>query len=273
MAILKNQRTLSQYEYERAFNSMYQHFRNECGKIPIRRRQWLCTELANLLRSAHSDIMELSTGFVDHSVRKEWKCNLANSAIGYLAKLQAPLYYYWNIMQTTESQMQNWCEIINSVISLLYGVFRSNAYNVEISEQEKVQYIMYYRKQDIESAKFLSNMRDLHRYSHSKVIRAHKDFDGFESSTIISLVNDAWYHCIAANQKIPKNKQEYIERRAHLSDAISSLQKLNRPMLSLFILLDYSEQTMREWSDLLVEEIRLLTALQKSDKKRFGSLK
>ena len=44
-------------------------------------------------------------------------------------------------------------------------------------------------------------------------------------------------------------------------------------MLSLFTMLEYSENVMREWSRMLAEEIKLLTALQKSDKKRFNNLK
>ena len=85
-------------------------------------------------------------------------------------------------------------------------------------------------------------------------------------------MNDAWYQCVSANRKIPTTKQEVISRQKHISNAISDLHKMNRPMLSLFILMDYSEREMREWADLLTEQIRLLYALQKSDKKRFGKL-
>ena len=37
--------------------------------------------------------------------------------------------------------------------------------------------------------------------------------------------------------------------------------------------MQYSERIMREWSDMLVKEITLLTGLQKSDKRRFDNLK
>jgi len=44
-------------------------------------------------------------------------------------------------------------------------------------------------------------------------------------------------------------------------------------MLALWNLMDYSENTMDEWSGLLDEEIRLLEGLKKSDKARYKGLK
>lgn len=272
MSVLKNKRGVSQCEYERAFNSMYQYFKIQLNKVPIRRKKWLNTPLTDILRDVHMTTMELTTGYTEPKNKQQWRYDLITHALHRLSDLQKPLYCHWAIMQTDERHRKTWCESINTEIALLHGMQKANPCYKPDDETE-VSFIMYYKTSDVETARFLSNMRDLLRYSHTKIIHASKEFNGFESDTIIELVDDAWYHCIAANQKIPETENEYRKRRSHISKAISCLHKLNRPMLSLFILVGYSEDTMREWSDLLVEEIRLLTALQKSDRKRFGSLR
>ena len=88
-----------------------------------------------------------------------------------------------------------------------------------------------------------------------------------------SVVDDALYYVMKSNMQYPKTKEEYEKRRQLLSQAISLLHKLNRSMISYFNLMRCSERVMREWSDLLIEELTLLYAVQTSDKKRFGKLK
>lgn len=272
MSVLKNKRSISKYEYEHSFNIMYQYFKNQLIKTPIRRQKWIYPELTRILRESHMLIMELSTGYVDYKERDEWKYNLIKNALYKIQEFQNPLYSYWVVMNTDEKHRETWCEHINKEIALLLGMLKSNSCYKE-SDELGIKFIMYYKNSMIENAKFLSNMRDLLRFSHSKIIHVKKDFDGFESASIINLVGDAWYHCISANQKIPENAEEYKTRKKHISSAISCLHKLNRPMLSLFITVGYSENIMREWSNLLTEEIKLLLSIQKSDKKRFGSLR
>ena len=240
------------------------------SKTPIRRQKWVYPKITEILRDAHMAVMELSTGYKDITIRNQWRYDLIKHAMNRLCDLQNPLYSYWCIMGIDEKHRKTWCDYINTEISLLQGMLEANPC---YEDDTKAKFIMYYKTSMIENAKFLSNMKELLLFSHSKIIHAKKDFDGFESATIIELVGDAWYHCISSNQKIPENLDDYKKRQEHISDAISCLHKLNRPMLSLFTMLEYSENVMREWSGMLVEEIKLLTALQKSDKKRFKNLK
>lgn len=271
MAVLKNKRGVSQYEYEHTFNAMYEYFRVQLNKVPIRRKKWVSEPITTILRNIHANIMELSTGFVQYDKRAEYRHNIIIQILHDFAKLQKPLYTYWAVIGTDLKHIETWCELINKEIALLSGMLQhSPCYTAD--DDLVIQYMMYYKREDIENVQFLSNMRNLLLYSHGKVIHAQKQFNGFESDMIIELVDNAWYHCLEANKKIPKTKSEYNQRCSHLSQAISNLRKLNRPMLSFFIMIGYSERVMREWADLLSEELRLIYALQKSDKRRFREL-
>lgn len=39
MSVLKNKRSVSKYEYENSFNIMYQYFKIQLSKTPIRRQK------------------------------------------------------------------------------------------------------------------------------------------------------------------------------------------------------------------------------------------
>ncbi len=270
MSILKNKRRLSVYEYEKAFKNFYEYAKIQINKTSKRKQKWICKPVTDILAKIYLLIMELSTGYVSYKEREEWRYNILLSSIKYTEHLQKPLYTFWNCSNTDEKNRQKWCEHINKFQALLYGMLNKNTYYQNNEVKKEMKFITYYTHSSIQKAKFLSNMRELHQFSHQKLIHAKKDFDAFESKMIAELVDDAWYHCLEANKKIPETQEEYNERKSHISSAISCLHKMNRPLLSLFFLMEYSEKIMNTWATLLTEEIKLLSALQKADKKRFN---
>lgn len=273
MAVLKNKRAVSEYEYERKFNDLLRYSRIQLRKASTRRIKFLVVPITDILRNTHSIIMELNTGYTKPKERNAVHFNLLCNALQQLYSLQKPLYTYWNIMATDEKQCRYWVGCINDEIKLLYAMILSNPQYSQFKDQiGEIKYIMYFKKEDIAKAKFLAKMMELHRFTHGKAVHLPKEYDCFETATMIELVNDAWYCCLMANHKIPSTASEYNSRRQYISRAISDLNKMNRPLLSIFSLMNYSESVMREWSDLLSDELKLLYKLQVSDKKRFSKL-
>ena len=84
MSVLKNERSVSKYEYENSFNTMYNYFRLQLRKTPICRQKWIYPELTEILRDVHMTIMELSTGYRDYTVRNKWRYDLINHAMTFL---------------------------------------------------------------------------------------------------------------------------------------------------------------------------------------------
>ena len=72
---------------------------------------------------------------------------------------------------------------------------------------------------------------------------------------------------------IPETKEMYITRKELISDAITCLQDSEYPIYELFNIMQYSENVMKEFSDLLTTEIKLLKGLQKSHAERYKNLK
>lgn len=263
MAVLRSQRKISDTEFENTFMRLYCFSRERTSPVSKRRKRWLCTNIDLTMNKIYRNIMEINECYFRDKVAKQKYINqLSDSSVEMLFSLEKPLMVLWNIQRYETKTMAHWVTQINKEISLL---------NL-IHDTERDDKVMIIDWRAIHSMKFLSNMSALHRYTHGKVTNATVRYDETEGALLIDLIDDAFYSLLKANQKIPTTQEEYIIRSKYISKSISCLKQLNRRMLAYFNLMQYSERVMREWSEMLIEELNLLLGLQKSDKSRFKNL-
>ena len=129
------------------------------------------------------------------------------------------------------------------------------------------------KKEKFKRLAFLGKMAELHRYTFQKTAHApHDCFDAL-SIRIDDFVTNALYDVVMANAKEPRTKAEAQTRDAWLKDAIDNLNAMQRPMVGLWNIMQYSEKIMDEWAGMIDEEIRILTGLREADRKRYSGLK
>lgn len=216
------------------------------------------------MNEIYRDLMLISdTYFRNKNDKGIYAAEMAIRSIEKLNKLEKPLMILWNVQGYETGSMARWVSQIKREVDLLNQMHDEEDIECEVS-------ILDWRV--INNASFLKNMSELHRYTHGKVANAHMAYDSTQGALLISIVNDAFYELILANKKIPETKSEYEERRQHISNVITYLKEMNRPMLFYFNLMQYSERVMNEWAKLLVDELKMLSSLQKSDKERFKNL-
>lgn len=271
MAILKNKRKLSKYEYEHSFDVAYKHLGICMKSVPNRMKYWINKPINQKLNFIYSNIMELRTNYFNDSEKDALSLSIINSVIDEILSLQICFYSFWNIMNYDDQKKIYWCELFNKVLLLLYGLRKKNIlYNLNYFQEER--FIMYYKNDDLKKVKFLNNMSELHKYTHKRIAHAKKLYADRECDMLSDFVNMALYSCLEANKKIPTNKHELEIRSKYFSNAISNLKKMEIPMLSLFNLMDYSENILKEWSELFTYTLNSLYAIKKSDKNRFKNL-
>lgn len=263
MAVLKRMRSISKYGFEHTFSNLYAYSRDRTIRVAKRKQKWLCYNIDTLMNDMFNKIMELNEGRFFGENPNEEKLILIRELLSQLYTLEKPLMILWNIEQYETKKMVTWTKYVNEEINLL---------NMMSKSTNKQKYITILDWQKIHETQFLSKMSELHRYVHSKVIHAKNCYDNTESALLIKLADDAFYSLIVANYKVPTTQTEYKKRKENISKAISSLCKMNRPMIFYFNVMGYSEHIMREWSDLVTSELKLLYALQKSDRTRFSDL-
>ena len=233
------------------------------NKVSKRRRKWVCANIHSILNSAYIHVMELGEMYFEASERRGKKETMAAQIIDELNSMEKPLYVYWNVCRIPTKEIRAWDTHIRNEIGLLHAFLTEEGHEMNIT-------ILDWDK--IEKVSFLKNMSEFHRYIHGKVINANSQYDASEGSVLIRLADDAFYHVYKANEKLPASQKEYKKRKEHISKAISALNSMNRQSLFYFNLMQYSERVMREWADMLSQELKMLYALQKSDKARFQDL-
>lgn len=263
MSVIRSRRHISDTEYENTFMQLYAFSREKTSRLPKRKQRWLGTDIDLIMNQTYRNIMDINECYFRNKDEKlEFIQDKVKQSVDLLQSLDEHLIVLWNIERYETKTMAHWVELIRKETSLLNLLYNTGG-SVEI---------MILDWDAIHKAEFLDNMKDLHRYTHSKVLNAESCYDNTEGALLLSLIDDAFYAVVKANQNIPINKKEYIVRSKYISHAISCLKQTNRRMLMYFNLMKYSERIMREWSDMLLKEITLLVGLQKSDKRRFGNL-
>ena len=76
-----------------------------------------------------------------------------------------------------------------------------------------------------------------------------------------------------ANIREPRTRKEAQTRDEWLKDAIDNLNAMQRPMVGLWNVMQYSEKIMDEWAGMIDEELRILAGLRDADRKRYSGLK
>lgn len=268
MAVHKSERTISKLEYERTFTKFYEYSSSRTSTIPKRRKRWLGCKIESTMNDAFDYIMQTSIRISRRGYPVMTKEALLKAAMDKLGDLQKALWILWNVEVYPTKRMRRWAIIANDAIKMIaYEIRKDNA-----AYEKEMEDIVILDWEKIHKVMFLNNMSKLHKFTHGKAIHAQNKYDGTSTSLLIDLVDEAFYQVICANYKIPETQQEYKCRRERLNKAIICLREMNRPLLSYFNTQHYSENIMREWAGMLTTEIKLLTALQKSDKERFKTL-
>lgn len=265
VSVIRSQRNLSSYEYENSTANLYNFSRRYTERIPKRRRRWLAYNIESAMNRLYLDAQRITEYYnKDSNAVHEYKRTTAKSCIQQMLDLEKSLMVLWNVQRYETKKMAAWVELANHVIAMFGKVADVDVSNAKLSMLDW---------KAINEMRFLKVMSELHRYIHGKIVHEKMIYDNSIGASMASVADDAFYSVMKANMRYPTTKAEYEKRKKLMSEAISLLHMLNRSMISYFNLMQCSERVMREWSDLLIEELNLLYAVQASDKKRFGKLK
>lgn len=263
MAVLRRKRAGAYTEFERQMGKICTEAKNRLNTLPTRYRKYLSRKIYEPASRAYEALILANEKAARNEAEQRKRTALFNTAVSQLVMLQKPLLAYWNIKDTSEGGMDQLANMINREFGLIYGVS---------GRKDMPPMILTLPKKKLKSLLFLSVMCDLHKYTYQKIGHAPKDCTDFISARIADFCDTALYHVVLANRKIPETRQEADDREAHLQSAIECLNGMQRPMLALWNIMDYSENTMDEWAGLLDEEIKLLEGLKKADKTRYKGL-
>lgn len=264
MSVHKSAQALAYSEFERQMIKLYNHTTERARSLPVRIQKFTNPKLLAPLNRAYSAVIyacEQNARNAEARVRRQ---KYLAAAAREIANTQKPLLVICNLKDVTQASAKRWAEMFNYELSLIWGV-------AKFSPEEKPVLISY-PKNKIKKLKFLDTMCKLHRFTYEKIGHAPMYCKDTLSDRIADFIDTALCEVIFANEVFPQSKAEAEERAKHLITATDALNGLQRPLLSLWNIMECSENIMREWSDLLDSELRLLEGLKNADKERYKHL-
>lgn len=264
MSVLKNKRKTAFSEFERQMILLCRYTKDRLNSVPARYKKFINPKIYDPTNKAMTAVILANEQNSRTAQGQKRRLVMFKAAVQQLVSLQKPLLAAWNLLGIEEESTARWADMINREFALIWGVTKW---------KEAQPMIIALPKRKMEKLEFLKTMAELHRYTYMKIGHAPTHCKDTIGDRIADFVNTALCEIVLANHKIPETKAEATERAAHIQSAIDSLNGLQRPLLALWLIQDYSENEMDEWAGLIDKELRLLEGLKTADAERYKNLK
>lgn len=261
MSVLKSKRTESKYEYIHTFETLYKHTKDKLSKLAKRKVRWLGEPIVNQMNEIYNHIMQVYDTFLRYGIKLMDIGDQADLIINELKDLQKSLLALWNVERYEERKMVAWADLINDEIMYVS--------RLKGAQEGRVNHIFILDYKAVNTADFVKTMCELHRLIYTKTISLPNMERNTEGILLMKLADEALYRICRANRFAPTNQGIAEFRVENLSIAFDCLHQMQMPLLSIFNLMKYSENTMQEIVSALNKEIKLLGGVIRSDKKRF----
>ena len=265
MSVLVPNRTLSRTEYAFKFVQLYDYSIQKLSRVPNRKQRWLCEPIINILNKIEYEVMQISDQYFNYGIKLKDKSSQGMEIINKLLSLQKPLLALWNIEKYETKKMVHWCVLINQEIKLIArmsGLPEINGISMFILDYDAINKVEY-----------IKNMCKLHKIVYEKAIHLPRSIRESKGTLLMSLADEALFCVCRANADYPTSAESLQRRTECLSTALNCIKQMQLPFFSIYNLMHYSENTMKDIADMLSTEFKLLNGVLKSDKQRFSDLK
>lgn len=266
MTVLARDRQLAGTEFEMNCARLVKYTVQRIDTIPNRYKKFVRPRLLTLVNDAYYDAIMANETDSRTPAGKRERAKLLDDAIRSLARLEKPLVVYWSLFNTKKGGIKEWTTFINKEMVLLNG---AAGYGPGERELPMIHTFDMAYNPDKE---FENKMKELHKYTYDKICHVPLDYKDHLSDQILILVDNALYGVLMGNLYIPVTMEQYETRDGRFKKAIQNLNSLQRPLYALWNVMEYSENAMDEWADLINEELKLIQGVRKSDRQRFGHL-
>lgn len=267
MSVLARMRNQAWTEFEMNCARLVKYTVQRADNVPNRYKKFIRPRLCGPVSAAYHCIILANEADSRTESGKAERVKLLNSAVRILLRMQKPLVCYWSLFDTKEGGIKEWTELFNKEFALLYG-----AAGLKVDSKE-IPMIRTFDMAYSDDRMFVNKMRDLHKYTYSKIVSVPLEYKDHLSDQILQFVDDALFCTLQGNSCIPTTKKQYEIRDRYFRRAVDNLNGLQRPLYALWNVMLYSENVMDEWAGQINESIKLIQGVRKSDKKRFGQLR
>ena len=264
MGVLRSKRGIAYSEFERNMWKIHIDLESRMHALPARYKKHVCDKLYEPMNRAYNALIIADEQKGSAPAAKEKRQKYFTLGIQNLMRMEKPMMAFFNIRDISKDGAESIEKAMNYEIALIWGVTGWP------KEEKPVFHIL--NKDKFKRLAFLGKMAELHRYTFQKTAHAPNDAFDALSVRIDDFCTNALYDVVMANVREPRTRAEAQTRDAWLKDALDNLNAMQRPMVGLWNIMQYSEKIMDEWAGMIDEEIRILTGLREADRKRYSGL-
>lgn len=264
MGVLRSKRGIAYSEFERNMWKIHLNLEQRMHALPVRYKKHICDRLYEPMNRAYNALIIADEQKGSASAAKDKRQKYFTMGVHALMQMEKPLMSFFNIRDVSEEGEEQIEKAINYEIALIWGAAGWE------KEEKPVFHVL--KKNKFRKLAFLGKMAELHRYTFQKTAHAPNDAFDALSVRIDDFATNALYDVVMANIREPKTREEAKRRDAWLKDAIDNLNAMQRPLVGLWNIMEYSEKIMDEWAGMIDEELRILSGLREADRKRYSGL-
>lgn len=264
MGVLRSKRGIAYSEFERNMWKIHLNLEQRMHALPVRYKKHICDRLYEPMNLAYNALIIADEQKGSASAAKDKRQKYFTMGFHALMQMEKPLMAFFNIRDVSEEGEEQIEKAMNYEIALIWGAAGWE------KEEKPVFHVL--KKNKFRKLAFLSKMAELHRYTFQKTAHAPNDAFDALSVRIDDFATNALYDVVMANVREPKTREEAKRRVAWLKDAIDNLNAMQRPLVGLWNIMEYSEKIMDEWAGMIDEELRILSGLREADRKRYSGL-
>lgn len=265
MAVLRSKRTLAYSEFERQMAKIHQDLESRMHALPVRYKKHVCGKLYAPMNRAYDAVILANEQKGHNKAAQEKRQKCLSVAVKNIMAMERPLMAFLNIRDVKDASCELIGKALNFEISLIWGAAGWPTEEMPVFHSLK--------KEKFARLAFLGKMAALHRYTFEKTAHAPNDCFDSLSTRLDDFATNALYDVVMANDRMPTTRAEAEKRDAYLKDALDNLNAMQRPMVGLWNIMQYSEKIMDEWAGMLDEEITILTGLRSKDRERYKALR
>lgn len=233
-------------------------------KLPKKLQPYLSEPIEHYYYSAYSKIILGNSCNANFESEQQKRLQHFYEAIEDYHNAQESLYSFWNVANVSGDTISKWVKCTNSVMRKLGGA-------VGLSKQ-RMLYIRKLDKKTMKKAKFVEAVADLHNYTMHQLGYVNNIYRNMLCIPISKYMSRALFCVLEGNRFHPNHNAACLYRYRYFLEALSNLNAMQTPIMSLFTLKQVGAEYQTKWCEKFNYAMKLMNEIIKYEKDRLKTL-
>ena len=280
MSIRKNDRRLSQTEYDNTYNKIFNYILQKVSRLPKRYQKILGKSMTDALGEVLINIENATVQFHIGKDRSADRRRNLYDALKAFNRIITVSYFWWTlpsnkneIRPISQRQRNYWSESVNKSVALITGVLKTIDKNFDQQEVD-IPHMYSISKAEINSVQFLKYISGSLSIMNRCAIKYQQKYENPRIYQTINRLADALKYAIDGNKRgFDGSLSDYKKRYDYFNKAIGNLKAIQQDILRLSWEYMFSEEELKTLATNIDSATKILVTLNRKTKNIIDELK